>query len=94
MRTRLDAVWKKDAATWSRLTADEFTVVVPEGTLMTKADRLAAMKTEKLQPIHAVEREQIRAYGEALSGGLSMRTNGFLKCGCDRTALGGSSQLK
>ena len=66
MRARLDAVWKKDAATWSRLTADEFTVVVPEGTLMTKADRLTALKTEKLQPIHAVEREQIRAYGETV----------------------------
>jgi hypothetical protein len=66
MRARLEAVWKKDAATWSRLTADEFTVVVPEGTLMTKADRLAALKTEKPQPVHAVEREQIRAYGETV----------------------------
>ena len=50
MQARLEAVWKKDAATWSRLTADEFTVVVPEGQLMTKSDRLAALKTEKPQP--------------------------------------------
>ena len=31
MRARLEAVWKKDAVTWARLTADEFTTVVPEG---------------------------------------------------------------
>jgi hypothetical protein len=43
MQSRLEAVWTKDAATWSRLTADEFTVVVPEGRLMTKSDRLAAL---------------------------------------------------
>jgi hypothetical protein len=29
MQARLEAVWRKDGATWSRLTADEFTVVVP-----------------------------------------------------------------
>ncbi|HEY2933714.1 MAG TPA: nuclear transport factor 2 family protein [Acidobacteriota bacterium] len=66
MRARLEAVWKKDAATWSRLTADEFTVVVPEGRLMTKAERLAALKTEKPQPAHAVQHEQVRAYGETV----------------------------
>jgi hypothetical protein len=46
MQSRLEAVWTKDAPTWSRLTADEFTVVVPEGQLMTKSDRLAALKAE------------------------------------------------
>ena len=66
MQARLEAVWKKDAATWSRLTADEFTVVVPEGQLMTKSDRLAALKTEKPQPVRRVEREQIQPYGEAV----------------------------
>ena len=63
MRARLEAVWKKDAVTWARLTADEFTVVVPEGTLMNKAERLAAMKAEKPELIHAVRHEQIRVYG-------------------------------
>jgi hypothetical protein len=66
MRARLEAVWKKDAMTWSRLTADEFTVVVPEGRLQTKAERLAALKTEKPQPVHAVQREQIQMYGETV----------------------------
>lgn len=66
MQARLEAVWKKDAATWSRLTADEFTVVVPEGKLMTKGDRLAALKAEKPEPVHAIEREQIHIYSEAM----------------------------
>lgn len=63
MRARLLAVWEKDAATWDRLTADEFTVVVPEGQLVSKAARLAALKAEKPQPVHALEQEQTRAYG-------------------------------
>ena len=63
MRARLEAVWKKGAVTWARLTADEFTVVVPDGTLMNKAERLAALKAEKPEPVHAVQHEQIRAYG-------------------------------
>lgn len=65
MQARLEAVWKKDTASWSRLTADEFTVVVPEGQLMTKTERLAAMKIEKPESLHAVQREQIRVYGES-----------------------------
>jgi len=63
MRMRLEAVWKKDAVTWSRLTADEFTVVVPEGRLMNKAERLAALKEEKPEPHHAIQNEQVQAYG-------------------------------
>jgi hypothetical protein len=66
MRARLEAVWNKDAATWTRLTAAEFTVVVPEGKLITKSDRLAALKKEKPQRVHAVQREQIQAYGETV----------------------------
>lgn len=65
MQARLDAVWKKDVAAWSRLTAEEFTVVVPEGVLQTKADRLAALSTEKVEVPHQVRREQIHTYGEA-----------------------------
>ena len=66
MRARLAAVWKKDAVTWSRLTADEFTIVVPEGKLMTKAERLAALKTERPESVHAVQHERIRAYGDTV----------------------------
>ncbi len=64
MRARLEAVWKKDAVTWARLTADEFTIVVPEGRLMNKVERVAALKTEKAEPVHALQHEQIRVYGE------------------------------
>ena len=64
MRERLESVWKKDAVTWARLTADEFTVVVPEGTLMNKEQRLTALKAEKPEPMHALRSEQIDTYGE------------------------------
>ena len=66
MRARLEAVWKKDAVTWARLTADEFTIVVPEGRLMNKVERVAALKTEKAEPVHALQHEQIRVYGETV----------------------------
>ena len=66
MRARLEAVWKKDAVVWSRLTADEFTIVIPEGTVMTKAERLAALKTEKPESVHAVQHEQIQTYGDTV----------------------------
>ena len=66
MRARLEAVWKKDAVTWARLTADEFTIVVPEGRLMNKAERLAGLKAEKAEPVHALQHEQIRVYGETV----------------------------
>ena len=63
IRARLTAVWKKDAAAWDRLTTEEFTMVGPEGQLMTKAKRLAALKAEKPEPIHEVKHEQLRMYG-------------------------------
>lgn len=66
MRARHEAVCKIDAATWDRLTADEFTVVVPEGKLLTKAERLAALKTEKPRPVPAVLQERIERYGETV----------------------------
>jgi hypothetical protein len=66
MQARLQAVWTKDTLTWDRLTADEFTVVVPEGRLESKAERLATLKAEKPQAVHALEHEQIRAYGETV----------------------------
>jgi hypothetical protein len=64
MRERLVAVWKKDTSTWARLTADEFTLVVPEGILMNKEQRLAALKLEKPEPAHALRNEQTQIYGD------------------------------
>ena len=65
MQARVSAVWKKDTTDWSRLTADEFTVVVPEGRLQTKADRLTALAAEPPEPPHALKSERIHVYGDA-----------------------------
>jgi len=64
MRERLEAVWTKDAETWARLTANEFTLVIPEGTLMNKEQRLVALKSEKPESSHALRNEQIHMYGD------------------------------
>jgi hypothetical protein len=65
MNARVNAVWNKDVATWSRYTADEFTVVVPEGKLQTKAERVAALKLETPPAPHTISRETVHIYGEA-----------------------------
>jgi hypothetical protein len=65
MHTRLAAVWQKDTAAWSRLTAEEFTVVVPEGRLQTKQERLVALATEPHEPQRAAEAERLHVYGDA-----------------------------
>jgi hypothetical protein len=64
MRQRTDAVINADAATWDRLTADDFTVVLASGTFLTKGQRLALLKTEKPRPRAALQQEQIKHYGE------------------------------
>ena len=66
MQTRLEAVWKKDTTSWSRLTSDDFTVVVPEGILLTKRHRVAQMINEKPEPIHTISQEQIITTGETV----------------------------
>ena len=65
MDARDEAVAKADAATWDRLTAEDFTVVTPDGRLMTKAERLAQLKTEKPRPRNPLEQVQIKRYGDA-----------------------------
>ena len=64
MRARDQAVAKADAATWDRLTADDFTVVLADGTLMTKAERLAQFKTQQATTPVPPQHEQIKQYGE------------------------------
>ena len=64
MRARDDAVAKADAAAWDRLTADDFTVVSADGTLLTKAERLAQFTTQQaMNPVPA-QQEQIKHYGD------------------------------
>lgn len=64
MRARGQAVAQADATTWDRLTADDFTVVRQDGTMLTKAQRSAQLKTEK--PVRRLppQQEQIKHYQE------------------------------
>ena len=64
MQERDQAVDKADAATWDRLTADDFTLVDEAGTFMTKAQRLAQIKTQKPTPSTAPQRVQVKRYGD------------------------------
>ena len=64
MQSRDSAVAKADVATWDRLTAETFTVVQVDGIMMTKAERIAQMKTQKPSPLVAHQREQINRYGD------------------------------
>jgi hypothetical protein len=65
MRARDRAVALADAVTWDRLTADDFSVVQENGVFMTKAERLAELKTQKPGTETPAQREQIKAYGDA-----------------------------
>jgi len=46
MRARDRAEVTFDATVWDRFTADDFTIVLADGTLMTKAERLAQLRTQ------------------------------------------------
>ena len=86
MRERLEAVWKKDAESWARLTANEFTLVTPEGRLMNKEERLAALKGEKPELSHALRNEEIHVTETLPSIASSMAVNGYSRCGIARSA--------
>jgi hypothetical protein len=47
IRLRAQAVAGKDAAVWDRLTTADFTTVLEDGRLQTKAERLTQLKGEK-----------------------------------------------
>jgi hypothetical protein len=64
MRVRSQAVAQRDAATWDRFTAEDFTVVLPNGTFMNKADRLAQLKTQKPVRRSPPQQEQVKHYEE------------------------------
>ena len=64
MRARDLAVAKADVATWDRLTTQNFTVVTPDGTMLTKAERLAQLKQQKPDTLRSVLQEQVTRYGD------------------------------
>jgi hypothetical protein len=65
MRDRRQAVTQADAATWERLTTDDFTLVAPDGKLVTKAERLAILKQQKPQAPPTMQQEAVKVYGDA-----------------------------
>jgi hypothetical protein len=64
MQRRSQAVLNADGATWDRYTADDFTVVLQDGRLMNKGQRLALMKTQKPRRSSSPEQVQIKHYSE------------------------------
>jgi hypothetical protein len=64
MTARDKAAAAKDAATWDRLTHEDFTVVLEDGVLRTKAERLAHLKTQKPRPWVAPTQESVTVRGE------------------------------
>jgi hypothetical protein len=65
MSARDVAVAKIDAATWDRLTTEDFTVVQANGALLTKAQRLAQFKTDTATTPLPHQEETIKQYGGA-----------------------------
>src|SRR6185312_2134333 len=64
MRVRSQAVVSNDGPTWDRYTAEDFTVVLPDGRLLNKSERLALMKTQKPPRRSPHEQVQINHYDE------------------------------
>jgi Domain of unknown function (DUF4440) len=77
IRARDEAVAKKDASTWDRLTMSDFIVVRPEGKLMNKAERLAQLKAEKPEARPKPKQEQFIRHGDTVLRQLQ-ETNGTL----------------
>lgn len=55
---RAEAIYQARVDVWDPLTADDFTVVRPDGRLMTKAERLAELGTQVPTSIPPVEKER------------------------------------
>ena len=64
MRARDSAFFKADVAAWDRYTANSFTTVQQDGTMMTKAERLTHLATQPPRPFVTRSQEQIHRYGD------------------------------
>jgi hypothetical protein len=64
MRRRTQAVVNADGGTWDKYTADDFTVVLADGKMMNKSERLSLMKTQKPSRLTPPEQVQIKHYDE------------------------------
>ena len=63
MKQRAEALDRADAATWDRLTADNYVVIGQNGLLLTKAARLAQLKAGQRNGPSSVEHETVQMYG-------------------------------
>lgn len=75
MRARDMAFYAVDAAEWEKYTAPAFTTVQQDGSFMTRAERLANLRTQKPRPHVPRSREQNQRRGDLVvarffSGGL------------------------
>jgi hypothetical protein len=67
IRQRAEAVTKKDAAVWDRLTTADFTTVLEDGRLQTKAERLTQLKGEKPEAdVPQPVQERFTTYGDTV----------------------------
>lgn len=75
MEARDKAFYAVDATQWEKYTAAAFTTVQQDGSFMTRAERLANLRTQKPRPYVARSREQNEQRGDVViarffSGGL------------------------
>jgi len=75
MQARAAAFYAVDTAQWEKYTAPSFTTVQQDGSFMTRAERLANLKTQKPRPYVPRSREQNTRRGDVViarffSGGL------------------------
>jgi hypothetical protein len=75
MQARDAAFYAVDTAQWEKYTAPSFTTVQQDGSFMTRAERLANLKTQKPRPYVPRSREQNTRRGDVViarffSGGL------------------------
>ena len=63
MKQRADALARADAATWGRLTGDNFVVVNGNGIVQTKAERIAQIKAGQPNGPSSAEHETVQMYG-------------------------------
>ena len=66
IRMRMDALAKVDIAAWDRLTTDDFTTVLEDARLQTKAERMAQLKGETPQPPAKQLQQRFARYGDVV----------------------------
>ena len=66
MHSRDGAVEKGDAATWDKLTAARFSVVLEDGRLLSKADRMNELKSKKAPGPVPIHDEQVMQFGDTV----------------------------